>query len=230
MCIGKSTCTELDINPERWDKTCPLRPLDWFETQLDIFADAVDEFINGNRSHCLEILANIRSNEMRDWFVEHGQMAGMHRRNMLNIPTQLSVAKNLRDPLRSPKKYEADVFKRDGYRCRYCGIRLVSNRFLSAFTKHLDSELFRKGPDNLRAHGIVHIFNPVADHVVPWVVGGRTNVENLVASCGSCNYGKAGYTTEQIGIANPFSREPKIDTWDGLVSKLDAVKSRDSMK
>jgi hypothetical protein len=69
-------------------------------------------------------------------------------------------------------------------------------------------------------HGIIHLTWPVADYVVPWNQGGRTDLDNLVSSCASCNYGKDGNTIQQIGIHNPFDREPIIDTWNGLTDKL----------
>jgi len=47
--------------------------------------------------------------------------------------------------------------------------------------------------------------------------GGRTAPENLVTSCFPCNYGKANFTIEQLGIESPFRREPMVDEWTGLV-------------
>ena len=218
MCRGKSDCFELGTSPASWDKYCPLRPARWLESELDTFIAAVSAFTRGDHSECIRIIESIRSAEMRDWYIEHGQMSGMHRRNLLNKPRPSTVPAESRDPLRSPRQYEQSVFQRDGFRCRYCGIRLVSNRLLNRFIRKLDSPNFRKGPTNLATHGIVHIFNPVADHVVPWVMGGKTDPSNLVSSCGACNYGKSGYSIEEIDIQNPFSRSPIIDEWDGLIS------------
>jgi 5-methylcytosine-specific restriction endonuclease McrA len=48
------------------------------------------------------------------------------------------------------------------------------------------------------------MFVATLDHVTPWSLGGRTDESNLVTSCWSCNYGKANFTVEQIGIRNPF--------------------------
>jgi hypothetical protein len=42
-------------------------------------------------------------------------------------------------------------------------------------------------------------------------LGGRTDESNLVTSCWSCNYGKANYTVEQIGISNPFKAMTEQD-------------------
>ncbi|MFC1778073.1 HNH endonuclease [Pseudomonadota bacterium] len=224
MCRGKNQCSELGTNPALWSKISPLPSLEWFEGQLDIFQEAVSEFVGGDRVGCINTLSEIRTDEMRDWYIEHGQMSGKHRTYELDIPTPIPLAESERDPLRAPKKYESQVFIRDGFRCRYCGIRLVSNRVLNTFIKSLNSASFVKGPRNLDTHGIIIIFNPVADHVVPWNLGGKTNLDNLVASCGPCNYGKDRFTIEQIGIENPFLRNPIVDRWDGLISQLDGIK------
>jgi phage FluMu protein Com len=54
-----------------------------------------------------------------------------------------------------------DVFKRDGFRCRYCG---------------------RSVDDGAILH---------ADHVIPQSKGGPTTKENLVTACFECNIGKS---------------------------------------
>ena len=54
-----------------------------------------------------------------------------------------------------------DVFKRDGFRCRYCG---------------------QSADDGAILH---------ADHVTPQSKGGPTTLENLVTACIACNLGKS---------------------------------------
>jgi len=95
---------------------------------------------------------------------------------------------------------------------------------MKEFIKKLNSNEFIKGPTNLTTHGLVHATWPVADHVYPWILGGATNPSNLVASCASCNYGKANYTIEQLGIQNPLNFDPVLDHWDGLSSFLEEIK------
>jgi len=224
MCRGRSSCSELSANTDLWDKQCPLPPLSWFAVELDLFQVAMSHFIVGNKDACINSLSEVRSEEMQDWFIEHGQMSGRFRNLGLGVPEPAPLDESLRDPLRAPKRYEQAVFKRDGFRCRYCGIKMVSNIVLNTFIKALNSPLFHKGARNLDTHGIIHIFNPVADHVIPWNLGGRTSPDNLVTSCGACNYGKDRYTIEQIGIENPFDRPPIIDGWDGLTSMLQGIK------
>ncbi len=224
MCRGKNECSELGADPAKWDKDCPLRPPEWLNGEITKFVQALEQFIAGNQENCISILSTIRNHEITDWYIEHGQMSGKHRKNLLGIPKPELISEDLRDPLRAPKKYQNEVFTRDNYHCRYCGAKLISQKLMKSFIKAFDSEHFKKGPTNLATHGVIHAAWPVADHVEPWNIGGRTNLENLVASCGACNYGKDGYTCEQMGITNPFSRQPIQDGWDGLVSLEARVK------
>ena len=54
------------------------------------------------------------------------------------------------------------VLRRDGFRCAYCG---------------------RGEPESVKLH---------IDHIVPVARGGRTELENLVTACATCNLGKSG--------------------------------------
>lgn len=224
MCRRKNTCTQLGINPEKWDNFSPLKTPNWMAVEINLFICAVNDFLSGNKNSCLEKIKEIRAEEITNWYIEHGQMSGRHRKLLLGITPPPNVETNLRDQVRSPKKVQNEVFKRDGYKCRYCGNKLISQEFFRLFIKKLNSDLFKRGKTNLTIHGIIHIAWPVADHVFPWNKGGRTNLENLVSSCATCNYGKDGYTIEQIGIENPFFRSPQIDSWTGLSDKLEQLK------
>lgn len=83
MCRGKKICSELSEDPKKWDLFCPLRPPIWMEDQIDIFVDAVDIFINGDKTGCLNRLETLRNHEMQMWYIEHGQMSGQFRKNIL---------------------------------------------------------------------------------------------------------------------------------------------------
>jgi len=219
MCRGKDQCSELDTDPARWDKNSPLPPPKWIEEEISKFTQSVEYLISGKRGKCIDMLSTIRDAEFTNWYIEHGQMSGKHRKNLLGIKKPELLKENLRDPLRAPKKFQNEVFARDNYHCRYCGSRLISQKFIKLFIQALDSDIFKRGKTNLTTHGIIHATWPVADHVIPWNIGGKTNPDNLVSSCATCNYGKDGYTCEQLGILNPFEQPPVADDWDGLVSK-----------
>ncbi len=105
------------------------------------------------------------------------------------------------------------------YICRYCGLRVVPKSVFRAFAKAVGPESFPLGKTNRSRHGLYLEFCAVTDHVVSHNLGGRTNMDNLVTACWSCNYGKAGWTVEVIGIDDPRVRQPEPSPeWDGLAS------------
>jgi 5-methylcytosine-specific restriction endonuclease McrA len=220
MCRGKNICSELGTDSNTWSKESPLPKPEWMNYEVDLFIKAVEAFIAGNKNLCLEIIGQIRTAEITEWYIEHGQMSGRHRKLQLNISPPETKDIDLRDPVRSPAKLQKQVFERDSYHCRYCGGKLISQEFLKTFIKRLNSPLFSRGETNLNTHGIIHLTWPVADHVIPWNKGGRTSLDNLVSSCAPCNYGKDGYTIEQLGLIDPLTRPAKISDWDGFNNKI----------
>jgi hypothetical protein len=76
-------------------------------------------------------------------------------------------------------------------------------------------------------HGAAVALRACADHVVPHARGGQTNAENLVTACWPCNFAKAGYAIEEIGIEDPRLRPPRTaDDWDGLMSLVPQLQQR----
>ena len=224
MCRGKNFCSELNPDPSKWDKRTTLRRPEWMSDQIDLFIKGVQLFFQNNINGAQETIRKIKDHEITEWYIEHGQMSGMHRKNFLNLPEPKPIPSIQRDPLRSPRKYQKKVFLRDNYKCRYCGEKIISQDFLKLFSKALDVSTFKRGKTNLTTHGIFHLTWPVADHVIPWVNGGKTDLDNLVTSCAPCNYGKAGYTIEQIGLDNPFSHKTNESNWDGFEKHINSLK------
>ena len=225
MCRKSEFCILLGNNPELWDKNVPLPIPDWFESQLTLFSLAVEKAVSGQIAEARDVLQMIRSDEMRQWFDEHGQMSGINRNKKLAIRVSPAPLAEL-DPIRAPKPIEKKVFERDSYTCRYCGLRLISKEVLSAMESLVGSASFGTKGKNAEQHGVVHAFKIVADHVVPHRQGGRTNLENLVSACPACNYGKYNFTVEQLGISDPRDRPPSNSKWDGLTSLIADLKKK----
>ncbi len=73
--------------------------------------------------------------------------------------------------------------------------------------------------------GVVHAFQPVADHVVPHALGPNRHGQPR-DWCGGCNYGKYHYTVEQIGIDDPRCRAPVMAEWGGFRALLPELIAR----
>ncbi len=131
------------------------------------------------------------------------------------------------DPQRDTKPHEFFVYKRDHYRCRYCSCRVIPNVVLKLFSTVIGSALFGIGGKRVERHGAAVAFHACADHVIPHCLGGRTNPENLVTACWACNFAKANYTLQEIGLDDPFQREPQaLGDWDGLMSLVPQLEQR----
>ncbi|MCC6572448.1 MAG: HNH endonuclease [Planctomycetes bacterium] len=209
-------CTELGEDPTKWSRHCPLPQPNWFREEVDRFAYAARAAAARNISDARTILRGIRDAELRHWYIVHGQNSGRSRVGYSAKPRPVAA---LTDPLRSPKRHEATVLARDGYKCRYCGVRVIPTSVLRAFRHAVGNESFPMGAGNANKHGVMLAFCSVVDHVVDWSSGGRTYPSNLVTACWSCNYGKFCYSLEQLGIDDPRDRPPSPSPdWDGLTS------------
>jgi 5-methylcytosine-specific restriction endonuclease McrA len=217
MCRKQKVCFELGTDPNQWDSRAPLPVPGWFEDELKKFSAAVTAAAAGQVSESIRLLEQVRGSDLRHWYVEHGQLSGMYRTKHFGRPNP-TAGDVLCDPLRSPDQHSKEVLLRDGFRCRYCGLGVVPKNVLSAYSAVVGAKTFRATGTNAERHGTVLAFRANVDHVIPWNLGGRTNVENLVTACWACNYGKAGYTLEQIGLEDPREFAPEVDGWDGLSS------------
>jgi hypothetical protein len=220
MCRGLRTCSVLGNDPAKWSRECPLPPPAWFNQEMDKFAESVRSAVTGDLEHAKSLLMQIRSNDLREWYVEHGQNSGGFRQRILSKPKPVALAPSALDPTRSPSEsLQRSVFRRDGFRCRYCGLRLVPPSAMKAFGDRMGPDLFQPTGTNRERHGVVLAFRACADHVLDWKHGGKTAIDNLVTACWSCNFGKYYFTLEQLGLDDPRAR-PAMATadWDGLMS------------
>ncbi len=107
------------------------------------------------------------------------------------------------------------VFERDGFRCRFCGCRVV----LPAARKLLREALpgaINWGRTSAEQHAAFYALSATADHVLPYAKGGTSDPGNVVTACWGCNFGRGGYLLAEMGLADPREREPVRDEWDGL--------------
>ena len=225
MCKGRSTCSELGADANQWSKTSPLPPPEYFERAGVLFTSSVQELVQGNFTSAIELLGECQSDLVGTFFIEHGQQSAYYRvlnRKEIDRANRLSKVTNPTPRLRP--KVEREVFVRDSFRCRYCGLRIVQKDVFQEYSRILGSNLFSVARKNSLRNGLTLGLRGVGDHVDPYAGGGETTLENLVTSCYSCNFGKAGYTLKQLGIEDPRLRNPINDSWRGLTEHLPALK------
>ena len=107
------------------------------------------------------------------------------------------------------------MYRRDGWRCRFCGCPVVRPAARNRMGLLLP-EAFR-WTTCYGDHAGFFILSGVADHVQPHSWGGPTTVDNLVACCQPCNYGRGVAFLAEMGLVDPRSRDPyPANGWDGL--------------
>lgn len=141
------------------------------------------------------------------------------------IQLQKSACSNLgtvsRIETRMPTKEQKRLLhQRDGYHCRFCCIPVIRAEVRKKFCLTFP-ELLIWGAKNDQQHVAFQTLWAQYDHIVPHSAGGNNDLENLVVTCGPCNFGRMAYTLEEVGLIDPRHREPIQSTWDGLERFLD---------
>ena len=78
------------------------------------------------------------------------------------------------------------------------------------------------GKTNKEQHAGFQALWCTLDHVLPRSRGGTNDPANLVTACYMCHFGRAHFTLEEVGFADPRCREPVKSEWDGLTRLLTA--------
>jgi len=72
------------------------------------------------------------------------------------------------------------------------------------------------GVGNINQHTAFQTMWAQFGHIVPYTRGGSNEIDNLVATCAPCNFGRMQYTLEEVGLVDPRTRDPVRSNWDGL--------------
>jgi 5-methylcytosine-specific restriction endonuclease McrA len=114
------------------------------------------------------------------------------------------------------RKTALEVFRRDGWRCRFCGIRILSLDAIKLLDAIFPDEVRWRVKPYRNRNAAFNVLASSLDHILPHGRGGDNDMVNLVAACGSCQFGRMQYTLEEVGFIDPRARPPIVDAWDGL--------------
>jgi hypothetical protein len=208
----------------RFPRDVLVPSLEWFNSQVDLLVEAATGAMNGRSlGQCQALFREIRSRDIQDWYIGIGQWSGTYR----------AAVRGVEKPKTSggvdyPRRLRYPLLERDGFRCRYCGSRVICIDELRAAAKILELPELVNGNGNRGRHGIRLIVQATFDHVVPaarFEGEGVNEMENLVTSCWSCNCGKAHFTLEELGIDLVPPRNGLA--WDGLVDLRSRLRATD---
>lgn len=126
------------------------------------------------------------------------------------------LPKGERDPTRMPgQRAQAEIFARDGWRCRFCGIKVICKLARTVLTRTFPVET-NWGSREFQRHSALYAIASSLDHVVPHGRGGENKYDNFVTACYCCQFGRGEWTIAEAELHHPKTREPIVDGWDGL--------------
>ena len=212
--------TSQATEPERF-KRAPLPHPAWFDDDIDRFVSAVRLAFVGEVHSARKRVKEINHTSMVEWFDDRAQYVGDVRYQLINArqgQRKKKAHQKKRDMSRSRVRRLAE---RDGYRCGYCGIRVVEPAVLKKVQSVLGRDVFpsktgEKGSSNLDYHGIWLVMAITLDHIKPSAIDADDSDGNLVTCCWGCNFGKYDYTLDELGLARPEQSRGVFDGWHGL--------------
>ncbi|MES2899505.1 MAG: hypothetical protein V4723_07240 [Pseudomonadota bacterium] len=121
-----------------------------------------------------------------------------------------------RHPTRMPNTgLQQSIFMRDGWRCRFCGTKVICKAARTVLIKAFPTET-RWGSKEFERHAALYALASSLDHVVPHGRGGKNEQANFVTACYCCQFGRGEWTLEESALTDPRLRAPLCDGWDGL--------------
>ena len=202
-------------------RKCLLPPIPELQDAVELLAQAANALLAGYFDHARNLL------QAADMPVVHAyasRIMGRVDREIHRYRPVDSIAATLSPTVRAMQRMpsssvERAIYQRDGYRCRFCGCRVVLGAARSAM-RTLVPDAISWGKRSKDMHGAFFALTASLDHLVPHARGGGNEGDNLLTTCWPCNFGRGDALIEEIGLIDPRSRAPIIDEWDGLPRML----------
>jgi hypothetical protein len=194
-------------------RSCLLAPLPEHGAAAEMLSEAVDKILIGklDEAHNLVRRADIAALFDFALLVMSGKDATIQRRR----PVQKNSNDTERLAARMPSAQTARaLFARDGWRCRFCGCRVVPPKARAAMRSALPGAI--PWSEDEGYHGAFYAISASIDHIIPHSAGGTNEDYNLVTACWSCQFGRGAYSLEEVGLLDPRMHPPIKDAWDGL--------------
>jgi 5-methylcytosine-specific restriction endonuclease McrA len=193
----------------------PIAELELAASLLDC---AVAALMLGHRAIAAELIARANLPDIRMYAIRSvGPMSTeVHRQ----VRRPMCIPREERDPRRMPNRtHENEIFARDGWRCRFCGIRVISRSARAVLCREfpVESSWTRR---EFERHSALYAMAASLDHVIPHGRGGPNEVGNFVTACYCCQFGRGEWLIEEVELEDPRGRPAGTDEWDGLTRVL----------
>lgn len=207
-------------------RRCFLEPIPEIFEAAQLLDSAIDAHLDGDTVSAESLIRQADMPALYDWT---NSIWGKHNQDLHRVRKISSAPENLNTELRpKPRMPTAATRKalveRYGHHCRFCGIPVISVEIRNRLRREYPLAL-RWAAAVTEQHRAFQCLWRQYDHIVPHARGGDSSLDNMVIACAPCNFGRAGYTLEEVGLIDPRQTPVQQLPWDGL-ERLQAVKSR----
>lgn len=206
-------------------RNCFCPPIPEIEKAVTLLSEAADALLRGDESEAGRLVTA----------ADKPQIAEFYRRIAGKTDPEIHwQSKQPKDRLPNSRRSatrmpsgngQAAIFARDGWRCRYCGTRVISTKARKVFTERFPEETHWVSWQRYGGHSALLSQGASLDHVLPISRGGKNVDCNFVTACGTCQFGRNQWTLEEVGFTDPRDRQPVRDGWDGLTRLLQAPRT-----
>ncbi len=200
---------------------CFREPITEIFKASEYLNQALDVHLHGNFDLAAKLIVKANLPEIREWTesIWGAKSPYIKFRSIENSLPKLKKA--YRFETRMPdKNQKAELIRRDGHICVFCGIPLIRTEVRKEFQR-LYPAAMTWGRRNIEQHSAFQAMWLQYDHLVPHSRGGINESNNIVITCAPCNFGRMEYTLEEVGLMNPWRREKVLTDWNGLENILD---------
>lgn len=197
-------------------RRCFREPIPEIYDAAQLLNDAVEKHIKGDYKHAEELISLANMPIIREWTESIWGKGSVYTKKTLVSNAPIVLPKELRIPVRMPNTSQQQLLhERDGFHCRFCGIPVIRKEIRVTIQKSYPKAL-QWGKINKEQHAGFQAMWLQYDHLLPHSRGGNNELNNIVITCAPCNFGRMENTLEEVGLSNPFDREPTHSSWDGL--------------
>lgn len=195
-------------------RRCFLEPIPELSLAAGLLGASADALLSGNRPEASRYLVEADIPEIMEYTIRIVGPLSLEIHRQTKRPKALS--KDQRDPRRMPtQKVQEEIFERDGWRCCFCGVRVISRKARAILIGQFPAETHWLLQEFER-HSALYALGVSLDHVHPHSRGGTNDNNNFVTSCYCCQFGRGEWTLEESELIDPRMFEPIVDRWDGL--------------
>ena len=195
-------------------RRCFLTPIPQLSSAANLLASAADSLLAGDTANARQLVTGADMpviaaytalvtgsvNPLVHWQSAMPSVGAEFERSAQRMPSSSS---------------ERAIYVRDGWRCRYCGTRVIDRSMRTRLHRYLP-DVARWGARNADKHTALAALSASLDHVIPHSRGGTNDELNLVTACNACQFGRGQWTLEEVGFFDPREYPPTRDSWDGL--------------